>query len=192
MKNTAMTLKRFMMAFVLVAILAGLLPACGGKEETPIAVPAGAQAGDLVDLQACTYSPSDDVEYAADCGTLVVPENRQDPDSRLIALPIVRLNATGNSPGEPIFWLAGGPGASNMHLNPPREAMENHEFVMVGYRGVDGSVVLDVQGWPRRGGVWAAIYSVMSLLPTSGRPLRVARRAWRMRASTWTATPCPK
>jgi len=136
-----MTFKRSMMTLVLVAILATLLPACGGK-EAPITVPAGAQAGNLVGLEACTYE-ANDVEYAADCGTLVVPENRGDPNSRLIALPVTRIRATGGNPTEPVFWLTGGPGETNMKFSPPAETLENHDFVMVGYRGVDGSVVLD-------------------------------------------------
>ncbi len=35
---------------------------------------------------------------AADCGTLVVPENRADPQSRLIALPVTRIRARSATP----------------------------------------------------------------------------------------------
>jgi hypothetical protein len=63
-------------------LTAFLLSACGGKEAPPT-VPAGAQAGDLVDMHSCMYE-TDDAEYAADCGTLVVPENRQVASSRLL------------------------------------------------------------------------------------------------------------
>ena len=129
------------------ALFAGLilaLAACGGAEESPITVPDGAKAGDLVDLQACTYE-SDEVEYAADCGTLVVPENRSDPASRLIALPVIRILATGDNPAEPIFYLSGGPGLSNMRFSFQRESwfIDQHDIVLVGYRGVDGTVRLD-------------------------------------------------
>src|SRR5215207_9093401 len=54
--------------------------------DSKMAVPEGAQAGDLR-LQPCTYS-TPEANYQADCGTLVVPENRQNPNSRLIALPM--------------------------------------------------------------------------------------------------------
>jgi pimeloyl-ACP methyl ester carboxylesterase len=131
-----------MMTLVVITVLAALLPACGGKEEAPITVPEGAQAGDLVGLEPCTYEAKD-VEYAADCGTLVVPENWDNPNSRLIALPVIRLRATGSNPTEPIFRFAGGPGETNMHFSIPEGLIENHDIVMVGYRGVDGSVVLD-------------------------------------------------
>ena len=145
MKNStvsAVIRNRSLIALVIIAVLMALLAGCGGQVEAPITVPASAQAGDLVGLEPCTYEAGD-VEYAADCGTLVVPENRNTPDSRLIALPVIRINATGNNPTEPIFWLTGGPGASNIYLNPPPEAIEDHDMVMVGYRGVDGSVVAD-------------------------------------------------
>ncbi len=57
--------------------------------------------------------------------------------------PVIRIHATGGSPAEPIFWLEGGPGVSNMGFKPPPELLANHDFVMVGYRGVDGSSVLN-------------------------------------------------
>jgi len=125
-----------------IALLSLMLAACGSAKKAPVTVPAGAQAGDLVDLEPCTYKAGD-VDYAADCGMLVVPENRADPNSRLIALPVIRVRATGDNPAEPIFYFAGGPGASNLHFQHLEDVVENHDFVQVGYRGVDGSVVLD-------------------------------------------------
>jgi pimeloyl-ACP methyl ester carboxylesterase len=114
--------------------------------KTSKTLPRGAQAGDLI-MEPCTYRAKRgrlrSVEYAADCGTLVVSENREKPSSRLIALPVLRIHATGNAPAEPIFYLAGGPGASNMCFVPPDWLLEKHDFVLVGYRGADGSVVLD-------------------------------------------------
>lgn len=81
--------------------------------------------------------------YPAERGTLVVPENRNKPGSRQISLPVIRIRATGQSPSEPIFYLTGGPGMSNMGFRPPAELLAHHDFVLVGYRGVDGSAVLD-------------------------------------------------
>jgi pimeloyl-ACP methyl ester carboxylesterase len=141
MKSTTITFNRFLLTLVFVAALAALLTACSPK-EAPITVPEGAQAGDLVGLEACTYE-ANDVEYAADCGTLIVSENRGDPNSRLTALPVIRVRATGGNPAEPIFYLQGGPGGSNIHFQYLGDVVENHDFVQVGYRGVDGSAVLD-------------------------------------------------
>ena len=47
----------------------------GGSDPAP--VPEGAQAGDLI-LDRCDYE-TENGSYEADCGTLVVPENRADP-----------------------------------------------------------------------------------------------------------------
>ena len=83
------------------------------------------------------------VSYAADIGTLIAPENRSDPSARLIALPVVRIHSPNPQPGEPIFWLEGGPGSSNIKYWTPAWLLADHDVVLVGYRGVDGSVVLD-------------------------------------------------
>lgn len=103
-------------------------------------VPAGAGPGDLI-LKPCTFK-RDRIQYDADCGALVVPENRTKSNSRLIALPVKRIHARACHPAEPIFWLAGGPGMSNLQFQPPHWLLARHDVVMVGYRGVDGSVKL--------------------------------------------------
>jgi pimeloyl-ACP methyl ester carboxylesterase len=136
------TSSRNMIIISSIALLSLILAACVGAKEAPVTVPASAQPGDLVGLEPCTYE-ANKVEYDADCGTLVVPENRADPNSRLISLPVIRIHATGGDPAEPIFYFAGGPGSSNLHFQHLEDVVENHDFVQVGYRGVDGSVVLD-------------------------------------------------
>lgn len=141
MKNPTVILKRSTVILVVIAVLAALLPACGGKEAS-ITVPAGAQAGDLVGLEPCPYE-ANKVEYDADCGTLVVPENRSDPDSRLIALPVIRVHALSDNSAEPIFFLQGGPGKSNLHFQHLEGLIDDHDFVQVGYRGIEGSTVLN-------------------------------------------------
>jgi pimeloyl-ACP methyl ester carboxylesterase len=103
-------------------------------------VPAGARAGDLA-LRPCTYD-TEAGRLPADCGTLVVPENRGAPDSRLIALPVVRVRATGADPAEPVFRLNGGPGLSNTVFREASRLTGRHDVVLVGYRGVDSSTVL--------------------------------------------------
>lgn len=80
---------------------------------------------------------------AADCGTLVVPENRNDPPTRLVAIPVTRIRARSQSPGHPIFRLEGGPGKTNMDFDTANRLAEDHDVVLVGYRGVNGSVRLD-------------------------------------------------
>jgi pimeloyl-ACP methyl ester carboxylesterase len=103
-----------------------------------LTVPSGAHAGQLT-LHACHYAT---VSYPADCGTLVVRENRHDPRSRLIALPVTRIHSRSVS-GVPIFRLQGGPGLSNMSFKDASRFAGRHDVVLVGYRGVDGSSRLD-------------------------------------------------
>jgi pimeloyl-ACP methyl ester carboxylesterase len=129
-------------ALTLIGVVAlGLAYLKLGSVEDRASVPAGAIAGDLL-LDPCTYS-TEDGDYAADCGTLVVPENRSDPQSRLIAVPVTRIHARAENPGDPIFWMKGGPGLTNMKFAEASRFAENHDVVLVGYRGLDGSVRLD-------------------------------------------------
>ena len=106
-----------------------------------VSVPAGARADQLT-LHPCTY-PTEHGRQAADCGTLVVRENRHDPQSRLIALPVTRIRARAAHPAYPIFRLQGGPGISNMTFPDASRFTDAHDVVLVGYRGVDGSSRLD-------------------------------------------------
>ncbi len=83
--------------------------------------------------------------YQADFGTITVSENRSKSTSRLIHVPFLRIHSLSQKPAEPIFGLAGGPGASNMSWDWGKAwtFLPEHDFVLVGYRGVDGSTVLD-------------------------------------------------
>ena len=109
--------------------------------DAAVSVPQGAHAGQLT-MHPCTYS-TEKGGYRADCGTLVVPENRADPRSRLIALPVTRILARSSHPLAPIFYLNGGPGETNMSFPQANRLAAQHDVVMVGYRGVDGSSVLN-------------------------------------------------
>jgi pimeloyl-ACP methyl ester carboxylesterase len=129
-------------ALVLIAVVALGLVYLHFKPDTgTVSVPPGAKAGDLI-LEAGSY-PTEDGSYPADVGTLVVPENRHDADSRLIALPVVRIRSRSADPAEPIFRLEGGPGGTNMEFPAASRLADNHDVVLVGYRGVDGSSRLD-------------------------------------------------
>src|SRR5215216_935782 len=117
----------------------GYLHFTGGSKSA--SVPAGAHAGQLT-LKSCSYG-TERGSYAADCGTLVVPEKRADPQSRLIALPVTRIRARSGQPAEPIFPLQGGPGITNMDFRQASRFADERDVVLVGYRGMDGSSVLD-------------------------------------------------
>jgi len=109
------------------------------------------QEGDLTVLQG-TYVIAGQC-YKADYGTLYVSENRADPESRLIRLPLIKIHSASTDPAEPVFRCIGGPGGPNVWTPgtvrqyglenlPESYLIERHDLVMVGYRGVDGSVSL--------------------------------------------------
>ena len=134
--------KLFLLVLVTNMLLSMVLLVACGEKENPIFVPAIAQAEELVNLENCIYK-ANNVGYDALCSTLVVPENREDPNSLLISLPVIQILTTGDDPAEPIFRLTGGPGNSNMGFSLLPWFIEDHDIVLVGYRGVDGSVLLD-------------------------------------------------
>ncbi|HEY7629664.1 MAG TPA: alpha/beta fold hydrolase [Thermoleophilaceae bacterium] len=125
-------------ALALIALaVSGLAFLHFSHQSSSVSVPAGAHAGQLT-MHHCTYN-TESGKYAADCGTLVVRENRHDANSRLIALPVTRIKAHSAHPGPPIFRLEGGPGITNMKFANASRFTDNHDVVLVGYRGVDGS-----------------------------------------------------
>ena len=132
-----MTTVKRVLAFVITGGLALALGYLAVRPDGTFEVPERAWSA-----EPCTYD-TEAGDLAADCGTLVVPENRRDPASDLIALPVVRIRATGADPAEPIFRLNGGPGATNLKFRQASRLTERHDVVLVGYRGVDGSRRLD-------------------------------------------------
>ena len=124
-----------------IVLLAGLAYLGVSSSSAAISVPQGAHSGQLT-MHPCTF-PTENGAYRADCGTLVVPEDRADPRSRLIALPVTRVLARSSHPLAPIFRLNGGPGVTNMTFPQANRLAAQHDVVMVGYRGVDGSSVLN-------------------------------------------------
>jgi pimeloyl-ACP methyl ester carboxylesterase len=138
---TAFTPARIVALALIGLALLGLAYLKLGAADDSISVPAGAVAGDLL-LDPCTYS-TEKGSYAADCGTLVVPENRADPQSRLIAVPVTRIRAQTDDPAEPIFRLQGGPGKTNMNFTMASRFVGERDVVLVGFRGIDSSVRLE-------------------------------------------------
>ncbi|HEV8564272.1 MAG TPA: hypothetical protein VGR41_05120, partial [Actinomycetota bacterium] len=138
---TGFTRTRIVALSLIGVVVLGLAYLKLGAADDPISVPAGAMAGDLL-LDPCTYS-TENGNYAADCGTLVVPENRSDPESRLIAVPVTRIRAQTDQPAEPVFRLEGGPGKTNMNFTMASRFVGERDVVLVGYRGIDSSVRLE-------------------------------------------------
>ena len=137
----AFTWARIAGLLVTIVLLTGLTYLGASSSPGTASVPQGAHAGQLT-MHPCTY-PTENGAYRADCGTLVVPEDRADPRSRLISLPVTRVLARSSHPLAPIFRLNGGPGVTNMTFPQASRLAAQHDVVMVGYRGVDGSSVLN-------------------------------------------------
>lgn len=73
------------------------------------------------------------------CTSVSFPENWKNKGSRKISLPIKIYKSKSKNPLEPIFWLSGGPGQTNLNYVPNNTLLENHDVILIGYRGVDGS-----------------------------------------------------
>src|SRR4029079_3518109 len=107
-RNTRTFTPARIVALALIAVLIGGLTSLRfGSAPEHIEVPAHAKAGDLL-LHKCDYA-TEKGDYSADCGTLVVPENRDKPNSRLIAVPVTRIHSRSPGATEPIFRLEGEP-----------------------------------------------------------------------------------
>ncbi len=135
-------MKARVVALTAIALVAlGLAYLRFGTGNDRVSVPFGAHAGQLK-LHPCHYA-TENGSYRADCGTLVVQENRHNARSRLLALPVTRIRARSAKLGVPIFRLEGGPGLTNMRFADASRFADKHDVVLVGYRGVDGSTKLD-------------------------------------------------
>ena len=85
----------------------------------------------------------------AQCATFEVPENRAAPDGRKIRLNLAWLPATeeGSATGDPVFFLAGGPGQSAVQVWPQldpafKEVRKQRHIVLVDQRGTGASNLL--------------------------------------------------
>ncbi len=76
-----------------------------------------------------------------DLGTLEVPENRENRDSRTLELSFVRFKSTSPNPGSPIVYLAGGPGGSGIGA-----ARGNRGRLFLALRQVADVIALDQRG----------------------------------------------
>jgi len=131
-------MKKLLICIPILIILYG----CGGSNNIQYPEPSSTARDGSFYSKAGTYEFGYK-EYLADFGTITVPENRSNPESRLIHLPVIRIHAWMQNLNEPLFGFTGGPGMSNMYFHPIDSLLFDHDFVMVGYRGVDGSSVLN-------------------------------------------------
>ena len=119
---------------------------CAQKNPFPVVNKDKMKAGELISIQGVSknkYYKGYPKKITTTFGTIAVSENRTKEDSRLITLPVMKLHSSSNTPKEPVFLLLGGPGNPNIQTIPLFVwLLENHDVIMVGYRGVDGEVSL--------------------------------------------------
>jgi len=128
---------RFAALFAVLLVLATVaLAACDGDDEDSDTTPATTEAaatgttgqGDAtadpgesdqvtgeVEWEQC---PFQDPGIGIECGALVVPADRDDPDAGTVRLRFGLVAADGDAPEDPIVYLAGGPGQSAMEFVP--------------------------------------------------------------------------
>ncbi|MFK7819035.1 MAG: alpha/beta fold hydrolase, partial [Planctomycetaceae bacterium] len=63
-----------------------------------------------------TVKSRDGSEIAVEYGTVEVPENRSDPDTRTITLAYMHVKSPLKTKGTPVFPLAGGPGGDSIGM----------------------------------------------------------------------------
>lgn len=148
-------IKSFATALGLAGLLAGASLAQDNiavPESEPVSEPVAAPIGapDWSDLPApidlvCPfefdYEPGE-----VSCGFVTVPENRSNPDSRLIRVHYVKLAATAEDPADirpdPVIYLTGGPGvAVESYANRLREhdILEQRDLYILEQRGIANS-----------------------------------------------------
>jgi pimeloyl-ACP methyl ester carboxylesterase len=99
--------------FSTVAALA--LAACAAAPpEQPSAALIAATPAPVLTVEPYTFTGPNGVKVEAERGTFEVPENRKDPNSRKIKIGFVRFKSASATPGDPIVYLAGGPGGTGV------------------------------------------------------------------------------
>jgi pimeloyl-ACP methyl ester carboxylesterase len=85
----------------------------------------------------CVYKA--DSAYKTTCGSLVVPENRRNPQGKVIRLPFIRVAS--NNPAkslDPVLFSGGGPGLSSLHPVTSiarRSLLRNRDYIAFEQRG---------------------------------------------------------
>jgi len=82
------------------------------------------------------------------CGTFHVPENRRTGQGRTLPLKVIVIPARSQQPGEPIFYLSGGPGQAateSAQYAATSWQRQNHDVVLVDMRGTGEGHKLDCQ-----------------------------------------------
>ncbi len=106
-------------SLVLVLLFVLVLSSCAPRTPvTPTPEPTAVPEGVYLEPAPCPFDvPS---AYRVECGYLVVPEDRSDPDGRTIRLAVAVFRSRSSSPApDPVVYLEGGPGGSPLEVYIP-------------------------------------------------------------------------
>jgi pimeloyl-ACP methyl ester carboxylesterase len=94
----------------------------------------------LFETSPCTFIVPEGLQ--PDCGTLLIPEDRGNPESRWIRLGVAIFHSTNPSPApDPVIHLVGGPGSSALGNALPiirkggMEILEQRDYILFDQRG---------------------------------------------------------
>lgn len=119
----------------------GLISLLMVAAATPAAAQRLATTVPQVQFEPYAFRLRDKNELAVERGRMMVPEDRTDPRSRRIEIGFLRFRSTAARPGNPIVYLAGGPGASGLFTaRGPRQP------IFLALRQVADVIVLDQRG----------------------------------------------
>ena len=120
----------------LLCLLSGLVSAPGLAAATPTN-----RDTPKLTIEPIAFKLRDGSTIAAEQGSFVVPELRNDGASRRITIRFVRFKSTNPRPGAPIVYLAGGPGGSGIDAaRGPRQP------IFLALRAVADVIALDQRG----------------------------------------------
>lgn len=87
----------------------------------------------------CPMELTDEVIVEVTCGTVEVPENRLDPESRMITLAVARLHSVAADPApDPVVQLEGGPGFPSLESvggYAKSSILEHRDYIIWDQRG---------------------------------------------------------
>jgi pimeloyl-ACP methyl ester carboxylesterase len=109
------------------------------------------RAGEIVlDPEAVATVEGHQLRYQL--GTLFVPENRENPGSRIIGVGFARIKALKPTGAPPVFWLPGGPGLSVLGAFTGEDAASRSRLKSwASYGTVGDLVVVEQRGYSTRG-----------------------------------------
>jgi hypothetical protein len=110
-------------SIVLIPLILLTISSCSDQEIDYNKMPENAKAGKVYNL---TTSFDEDSGREIVHATLVVAENHEIPDSRLLALPVKIYKSSNPDPEEPVFWFTG----STVYGCSKSLADENERYVI--------------------------------------------------------------